>query len=106
MLMQKAWPKMLQIDIKFFLGGEFFMIAKYSLPEMSKVWSEENRYQKMLDVEVAAVEAMAELGTVPKEAYQQIKEKVFTCSCLLYCRISYYDCRAGFDRACRKSTFH
>ena len=51
------------------------MIKRYCRPEMSAVWSEENRLQKMLDVEVYACEAMAELGEIPREAYAEIKAK-------------------------------
>ncbi|MGI5891608.1 MAG: adenylosuccinate lyase [Bacillota bacterium] len=51
------------------------MIRRYTLPQMGKVWSEENRFQSMLDVEIYACEAMADLGIIPKEAYKEIKEK-------------------------------
>jgi adenylosuccinate lyase len=51
------------------------LIKRYTLPQMGKVWSEENRFQGMLDVEIYACEAMADLGIIPKEAYQDIKEK-------------------------------
>jgi adenylosuccinate lyase len=40
---------------------------------MSRVWSEENKYSKWLQVEIAACEAWSELGTVPKEAITEIK---------------------------------
>jgi len=50
------------------------MIERYSRPEMSKVWSEENKYNKWLQVEIAACEAWSELGTVPKEALPEIKK--------------------------------
>lgn len=51
------------------------MIPRYSLPEMSAIWSEENKFQKWLDTEVAACEALAHLGRIPSEALDQIKEK-------------------------------
>ncbi|MDO4582248.1 MAG: adenylosuccinate lyase [Bacillota bacterium] len=51
------------------------MIGKYILPEMGNVFSEENRFQLMLDVEITACEAMADIGLIPKEAYLEIKEK-------------------------------
>ena len=51
------------------------MIDRYSLPEMRSIWSDENRYRKWLDVEVAACEAMAELGNIPFEALQEIRER-------------------------------
>ena len=50
------------------------MIERYSRPEMKKVWSEENKYDKWLLVEIAVCEAWAELGVVPKQAIPQIKK--------------------------------
>ena len=40
------------------------MIDRYSRPEMSKVWSDERKFQIWLDIEVLACEAMAELGQI------------------------------------------
>ena len=37
------------------------MIERYTLPEMGKLWSIENEWQTILDVELAACDAMAEL---------------------------------------------
>ncbi|HOV79005.1 MAG TPA: adenylosuccinate lyase [Bacillota bacterium] len=51
------------------------MIDRYTLPEMRRIWSEENKFRKWLDVEIYACEAMAELGRVPAEALREIKEK-------------------------------
>lgn len=51
------------------------MIARYSLPEMEKVWSEENKWDCLKDVEVAVALAEAELGLVPKKAAQEIQKK-------------------------------
>lgn len=51
------------------------MISRYTLPEMGKVFSDENRFQRMLDVEIYACEAMADIGIIPKESYREIKEK-------------------------------
>jgi len=42
---------------------------------MSRIWTEENKFQAMLDVEIAACEAMCKLGKVPKSALQTIKSK-------------------------------
>ena len=44
------------------------MIARYTRPAMGRIWSEENKYQQWLEVELAASEALAELGEVPKVA--------------------------------------
>ena len=51
------------------------MIERYSRPEMSKIWTEENKFQKMLEVEILACEAFAKLGEIPKEAVKTIREK-------------------------------
>ena len=42
---------------------------------MGKIWEDQNRYQRWLDVELATTEMLAEEGTVPKEAAAEIKEK-------------------------------
>jgi adenylosuccinate lyase len=42
---------------------------------MGRIWETENRFAKWLDVEIAACEAMAEHGLIPKEAVKNIKEK-------------------------------
>ena len=51
------------------------MLPQYTLPEMGKVFSSENRYQLMLDVSIIACEALADIGRIPNEAYQEIKAK-------------------------------
>src|ERR687883_911301 len=43
------------------------MIPRYTRPEMAAVWAPERRYRIWLDVELAACEAMVELGEVPRE---------------------------------------
>jgi adenylosuccinate lyase len=49
------------------------MIARYTLPEMGALWSEESKFQKWLDVEIAVCEVHAEMGTIPPDALKQIK---------------------------------
>ncbi|GAB2482437.1 adenylosuccinate lyase [Alkalibacterium psychrotolerans] len=51
------------------------MIERYTRPEMKELWSEENRYKSWLEVEILADEAWAELGEIPKEDVQKIREK-------------------------------
>jgi len=51
------------------------MIARYTHPEMGRIWSDEHRYQTWLRVEVAAAEAMAESGIIPAEAARAIRER-------------------------------
>jgi adenylosuccinate lyase len=49
------------------------MIDRYTRPEMGAVWSDENRYRKWLDVELAVCEAWSELGRIPAQSLQKIK---------------------------------
>jgi adenylosuccinate lyase len=49
------------------------MIERYSRPAMERVWSDENKYDRWLDVEIAACEAWAELGVIPRKAIPKIK---------------------------------
>jgi adenylosuccinate lyase len=51
------------------------VIPRYSREKMTAIWSQENKYQKWLDVEIAACEAMVKLGKVPAEAVKNIKDK-------------------------------
>src|SRR3990167_5808561 len=51
------------------------MIPRYALPRMALVWSEENRFRKMLDVELFACEALTKLGKIPKSSLFQIQKK-------------------------------
>ncbi|WP_371375592.1 adenylosuccinate lyase [Sporomusa aerivorans] len=51
------------------------MIERYTYPEMGRIWTDENEFQTMLDIEIAACEAMAKLGQIPAEAVPVIKEK-------------------------------
>jgi len=51
------------------------MITRYTLPEMGKIWSEENKLNNWLQIEIAACEAWAELGHIPVEAVQKIRER-------------------------------
>ncbi len=49
------------------------MIDRYSRPEMKQVWSDENKFEKWFEVEVAVCEAWASLGVIPKNALPKIK---------------------------------
>ena len=51
------------------------MIERYTLPEMGNLWTEHYKYQTWLQVEIAVCEAQAELGYIPAEAVETIKEK-------------------------------
>ena len=49
------------------------MISRYTLPEMGALWSEQSKFQKWLDVEIAVCEVHADMGTIPRDALEQIK---------------------------------
>ena len=51
------------------------MILRYTRKEMGRVWSDDNRFQKWLDVELAATDTLAEAGQVPKDAAKLIRER-------------------------------
>lgn len=50
------------------------MIDRYTREEMGKIWTEENRFDAWLEVEILACEAWAELGDIPKEDVRKIRE--------------------------------
>ncbi len=51
------------------------MIERYTNPEMGNIWSIQNEWQTILNVEMAACDAMAELGQIPQEAAKNIRAK-------------------------------
>ena len=51
------------------------MIDRYSRSEMTRIWSEDARFQKWLEVEVLATEALARSGSVPRNVAARIKKK-------------------------------
>jgi adenylosuccinate lyase len=53
------------------------MIERYSRPQMKRIWSEESKFDKWLQVEIAVCEAWAEIGAIPKEAIPKIKKARF-----------------------------
>ena len=51
------------------------MIERYTRPEMGKIWEDDFKYQTWLQIEILACEARAELGQIPKEDVELIKQK-------------------------------
>ena len=49
------------------------MIPRYTRPAMGRIWSDENKFRKWLEVELAASEALAEIGEVPTEAAKALR---------------------------------
>ena len=54
---------------------EFRLISRYTREEMGRVWSEEGKFRRWLEVELAATETLAETGVVPAAAAAKIREK-------------------------------
>ncbi len=50
------------------------MIERYTRPEMGAIWTEENRFKAWLEVEILACEAWAELGVIPKEDVELLRQ--------------------------------
>ncbi|MDR2861638.1 MAG: adenylosuccinate lyase, partial [Syntrophobacterales bacterium] len=51
------------------------MISRYAREGMSRIWEPANKFQTWLDIEIAACEAMAELGLIPPASLKTIKER-------------------------------
>ena len=51
------------------------MIERYTRPEMGKVWSDQHRFDVMLEVEILVCEALARRGVVPAEAVRTIRQR-------------------------------
>src|SRR5438094_3310934 len=51
------------------------MIARYTHPDMGRIWSDQRRYETWLLVEAAAADAMADAGIVPADAARDIRER-------------------------------
>ncbi|MGA2578982.1 MAG: adenylosuccinate lyase [Bryobacteraceae bacterium] len=49
------------------------MIARYTRPEMGRIWTDENKFRQWLEVELAASEALAEMGVVPTDAARALR---------------------------------
>jgi adenylosuccinate lyase len=49
------------------------VISRYTRPEMGRIWSDQNKFQQWLEVELAASEALAERGVVPAEAVRLLR---------------------------------
>src|SRR5215470_15637851 len=51
------------------------MIIRYTRPAMGKIWEDQNKYQRWLDVELAVTETLASEGVIPKDAAAEILAK-------------------------------
>ncbi len=51
------------------------MIPRYTPPKMGRIWTEEARFQRMLEVELLACEALSKQGKIPPAAYRRIRSR-------------------------------
>jgi adenylosuccinate lyase len=51
------------------------MIRRYTHPDMGRIWSDQRKYETWLQVEIAALDAMAREGIVPHEAARDLRER-------------------------------
>ena len=52
------------------------MISRYSRPEITKIWSEENKYRRWLEIELLVCEIQTKLGIIPEGVLERIKGKI------------------------------
>ena len=71
------------------------MIERYSRPQMKKIWSEENKFDQWLRVEIAACEAWAELGEIPQEDIVKIRKASYNLSRIAgFLKVTHHDMTA------------
>lgn len=51
------------------------MIPRYTRPEMGRIWEAETRFRTWLEIELAVCEAWAQLGRIPKDALERIRQR-------------------------------
>tara|TARA_Y100000994_G_scaffold247772_1_gene253849 strand:- start:9 stop:1304 length:1296 start_codon:yes stop_codon:yes gene_type:complete len=51
------------------------MIERYATLDMSRIWSDQNKYETWKNVEIAVLEVLTDMGHVPTESLEVIKEK-------------------------------
>src|SRR5215831_17154223 len=51
------------------------MIVRYTRPRMGRIWEDQNKYQRWLDVELAVVETLADQGLIPKAEAVEIRSR-------------------------------
>lgn len=52
------------------------MISRYSRPEIKKIWSDENKYRRWLEIELLVCEIQTKIGMIPKGVIERIKGKI------------------------------
>ena len=71
------------------------MIERYSRPQMKKTWSEENKYDQWLKVEIAVCEAWAELGEIPRRDIVKIRKASYNLNRIAnFLKVTHHDMTA------------
>ena len=71
------------------------MIERYSRPQMKKIWSEENKFDQWLKVEIAVCEAWTELGEIPQEAMPKIRKASYNLDRIVeFLKVTHHDMTA------------
>jgi adenylosuccinate lyase len=75
---------------------ELHLIPRYTREEMGRVWSDEGKFRRWLEVEVAAAETLAEHGVVPREAAETIRKRARV-DAQVVARIAEHEARVRHD---------
>ena len=71
------------------------MIERYSRPQMKKIWSDKNKFDQWLNVEIAVCEAWAELGEIPREDIVKIRKTSYNLSRVAeFLKVTHHDMTA------------
>jgi adenylosuccinate lyase len=71
------------------------MIERYSRPQMKKIWSEENKFDQWLKVEIAVCEAWAELGEIPRKDIVKIRKASYNLNHIAkFLKVTHHDMTA------------
>jgi adenylosuccinate lyase len=71
------------------------MIERYSRPRMKKIWSDKNKFDQWLRVEIAACEAWAELGEIPREDIVKIRKASYNLNRIAeFLKVTHHDVTA------------
>jgi adenylosuccinate lyase len=71
------------------------MIERYSRPRMKKIWSDKNKFDQWLKVEIAACEAWAELGEIPREDIVKIRKASYNLNRIAeFLKVTHHDMTA------------
>jgi len=71
------------------------MIERYSRPQMKKIWSEENKFDQWLRVEIAVCEAWAELSEIPRKDIVKIRKASYNLNRIAeFLKVTHHDMTA------------